>query len=106
MTISDLERNLQRCNPALYIKRTASGKGAVHLGNRFICRIDQGEVTLYNQWRWDQGENQQFATPLNPKGWHKYRHMLKRGRAELARILYTQRVIALADIPTVTWGTK
>jgi hypothetical protein len=105
LTINELERVLQSCNPRLHIKRVASGKAGVHEGNRFLCRVDQGDITLYNQWRWDEGESQQLATPLNPKGWHRYKRLLKRGRAELARVLYTRRVISLADIAKVTWGT-
>lgn len=106
MTLNELERALKTCNPRLHIKRVASGKAGVHLGNRFICRIDQGDVTLYNQWRWDEGLSDQLATPLNPKGWHKYKRMMKRGRAELARVLYTQRVITLSQVATVTWGIQ
>jgi hypothetical protein len=105
MTLTDLERVLQACNPRLSIKRVASGRAAVHEGNRFICRLDQGEVTLYNHFRWTEGESEQLATALNPKGYHRYRLLLKRGRAELARVLYTKRVITLDDVSKVTWGT-
>lgn len=106
MTLNELEQVLKACNPRLHIKRTASGRAGVHEGNRFICRVDQGEISPYNHFRWEEGENQQMATALNPKGWHKYHRLLKRGRAELARILYTQRVIKLSDIAKVTWGSK
>lgn len=102
MTLSEYERRLKAVNPKLHIKRVASGKGGIHLGSQFICRIDTGELTLYNQWKWDEGESQQMATQLNPTGWHKYQRLLKRGRAETARILYTRRVIRMPDIAKLT----
>ena len=102
MTLRDFERRLQSCNDQLHIKTYGASKAGVFKGNKYICRIGPGEIMPYNQFTYEYGENGQYASDLNPKGKYKYKRLIERGRAETARVLYTQRHLTLADISTVS----
>lgn len=98
MSLSEYEKRLQAANPRLRIKRVRGGMANVMLGNKSIARVDTGELTLYNQFEYRIGQSDQFMTDFNPKGNYKYKYMIKRGRAELARVLHTSRVIGISDV--------
>lgn len=104
MTLGEFEQRLQQCNPRLRVRRIRDGMANIHLGNsqKAICRVDTGELTVYNQFKYRTGFADQYITSFNQKGAYKYKHMIKRGRAELARVLYTQRVISLNHISTLS----
>lgn len=102
MTITEYERRLKECNPKLHVKRFGSSKAAIHLGNRFICRIGQGDIPPYNAFRVESGHHDQYKTPMNPGGAYKWKRLLKRGRAESAKILYTTGCIKFNQITKVS----
>lgn len=98
MTIREFERRLKLCNPKLHIKTYGASKAGVHNGNKYVCRVGPGEIMPYNQFVIEYGQADQFVTDLNPKGYYKFKRLIERGRAETARVLYTQRLISLSDI--------
>lgn len=98
MTLNDYEKRLKAANPKLRIKRYGTSLAGIHEGNKFICRIPQGEILEHNVYEVREGESDQYKTELNPLGWYKYNHMTRRGRSETARILYTQHVISYPAI--------
>lgn len=98
MTLSEYERVLQTANPALRIKRYGTGKAGVHLGNRYICRLPQGELTAYTVTRPEIGHSGQFVTPTNPRGAYKFPLIIRRGRNGVAKILLRYQLIKHIDL--------
>lgn len=93
MTLTQLEARLKEFDPRFNVKRYGTSMAAVHFGNEHLFRVPQGEVTLYNVTEERVGESQQYATPTNPRGLHKYDYKLRRGLGELAHLLYMGRRI-------------
>lgn len=102
MTLREFERRLQLCNPKLHVKTYGASKAGIHLGSRYICRIGPGEIMPYNQFVMETGQNDSFMSDFNPKGYYQFRRIVERGRAEAARVLYTQRLISLSDVATLS----
>lgn len=98
MTLREFEQRLQQCNPRLHIKTYGESKAGIHLGTRYICRVGPGEIMPHNQFYMEIGQNDAYISDFNPKGYYKFRRLVERGRAETARILYTQRLISFADV--------
>lgn len=98
MRLSRYEQRLKNVNPKLHIKRFGQSKATIHYGNIFVCRIGQGCINPYNEFTIRNGFSDQYKTALNPQGEYRYRLMVKRGRAEAAKILYTQKRIKFNQI--------
>lgn len=102
MTTFEYEKRLQAVNPKLHIKKYGTSLAAIHYGNKHICRVPQGDIWEYNEFRTEIGYADQYKSNFNPTGEYRYRLMTKRGRAEVARILYTERLILSDDIPKLS----
>lgn len=102
MTLNEYERKLKSVNSRLRIKRYGTSLAGIHLGNKFICRIPQGEILEHNTYEVREGEGSQYKSDWNPLGKYKYNFMTRRGRAETARILYTQHLISFSDLTTLS----
>lgn len=98
MTTSEYEKRLKAVNPKLNIKKYGTSLAAVHYGNKHICRVPQGDIWEYNEFKTEIGYADQYKNNFNPHGEYRYKLMTKRGRAEVARILYTERFISSLDI--------
>lgn len=98
MTLSQFEIRLKEANPRLHIKRYGSSKAGVHLGNQFICRVPQGEITAYNVVKEEIGHSTSAVTEDNPYGEYKFDLIIRRGRWAVARILQGKRIIKQSDI--------
>lgn len=93
MILSDYEARLKAVNPRLHIKRYGTSNAGVHNGNSFVCRVPQGEIIQNNTYETRDGSADQYKNTFNPEGRYKFNLMVRRGRAETARILYTQKLI-------------
>ena len=102
MSITEYEQRLKACNPRLHVKCFGTSKAAVHLGTKFICRIGQGCISPYNEFKPETGVADQYKTAFNPTGTYKWKRMTKRGRAEAAKILYTSGCIRFNQIAKVS----
>ena len=98
MTTFEYEKRLKACNPNLHIKKYGTSMAAIHCGNLHICRVPQGDIWEYNEFATQIGYADQYVNNFNPAGEYRWKKLTKRGRAEAARILYTQRVIKFDDI--------
>jgi hypothetical protein len=98
MKISEYERILQSANPRLRIKRYGTGKAGVHLGNEYVCRVPQGEITAYTVTRPEIGHASQFVSQGNPTGRYIFPRILRRGRNGVAKILLHKRLIKHSDL--------
>lgn len=98
MTLADFKRRLQACNSELHIKTYGASKAGVFRGTQYICRVEPGDIMPYNVYTNEYGQNDGYMTDFNPKGYYKYRLLVKRGRAEVARVLYTQRLVTLSQV--------
>lgn len=98
MTLNEYEAKLKSVNPRLRIKRYGTSMAGIHEGNKFVCRVPQGEILEHNTYEVRDGEADQYKTQFNPMGYYKYNFMTRRGRAEIARILYTQHLISFSDL--------
>ena len=105
MTLNDYEIRLQKVNKELYIKRygtslasiqSKSGRGRGK--NHHVCRVPQGEIIQNNSYEVKTGFADQYVSNFNPKGEYRYRLLTRRGRSEVARILYTQGLIPFSAI--------
>ena len=102
MTLNEYEKRLKAANPRLHIKRYGTSMAGIHNGNKFVCRIPQGEILEHNVFEVREGQSDQYKTQFNPLGWYKYKYMTRRGRSETARILYTQGLISYPYLPTLS----
>lgn len=98
MLLSEYEARLQSVNPRLRIKRYGTSMAGVHLDNRYICRVPQGEIVANNCFEIRVGQADQYITDFNLTGEYRFKYMTRRGRAETARVLYTARCIKFDDI--------
>lgn len=102
MILSEYEKLVQSVNPRLRIKRYGSSLAAVHLGYRHICRVPQGEILQNNVYEVRAGFADQYKSDFNPTGEYRFRQLTRRGRSEVARILYTNGLISFTDIPRLS----
>lgn len=98
MTLNEYERILQTANPALRIKRYGSSLAGVHVGNRFVCRVPQGDITAYTVTKPEIGYSADRITPKNPRGAYVFQLILRRGRNGVAKILLGKRLIKHSDL--------
>lgn len=101
MTLSEFERRLQSVNPRLHIKKYGTSMAGVHLGNKYLFRVPQGEIHYYNETVERIGYNSEMITPENPSGKYGYQFLLKRGRYDLARLLAANGHITWAAVAKV-----
>ena len=98
MTLNEFQARLQAVNPRLRIKRYGNAKAGVHLGNQYICRVPQGEITAYSVIQPSIGYATDKITASNPRGAYRYDLIQRRGRHAVARLLQGKGLIAHADI--------
>jgi len=86
MTISAWEQRLKNVNPAFHIKRYGPNAIAgVHLGNKFILRMPQGETTQFDILA---------HVPVTEYGETKYvKTLMRRGRVNAACMLHAKQLI-------------
>jgi hypothetical protein len=101
MVLSEFERRLKTANPRLHIKRYGTSMAGVHFGNRYVCRVPQGDIFEHNVFQTEIGHNTQYESSFNPTGEYRWRRLTRRGRRETAQILYTQRLIKYDDIAKI-----
>lgn len=102
MTTLEYEKRLQQVDPKFHIKKYGSSMAAIHYGNKHVCRVPQGDIWEYNEYRIEIGFADQYINNFNPTGEYRYKLMTKRGRAEVARILFTEHLITSNDIPKLS----
>lgn len=97
MTLKMFEERLQAVNPRLRIKRYGTSMAGIHLGNQYLLRVPQGEITPYNVTVAKVGKADQHVSDLNPKGYYQYQKLLRRGRWQVSVMLANMGVISNAD---------
>lgn len=101
MVLFEYEKLLKTVNPAMRVKKYGTSLAGIHVGNKYIIRIPQGEILEHNVYEMREGFADQYKSTWNPLGRYFYNHMTRRGRREAAQILYTQGVIHLKDIAKI-----
>lgn len=97
MTLTDFETKLKQANPNLHIKRYGTSMAAIHLGTRHICRVPQGEITLYNVTEEADGHRDDLVSTWNPTGAYKWQRLVRRGRGEAVHMLQMGGIITQAQ---------
>lgn len=100
MTLNTFEQKLKQANPKLHIKRYGTEMAAIHLGTRHVCRVPQGEITLYNVTKEEVGWSDQYKTAFNPTGEYHWNRMVRRGRGDAVHML------VMAGLITQTQAAK
>lgn len=87
MTLNKFEQKLKQANPNLHIKRYGTDMAAIHNGTEHVCRVPQGEITLYNVTKEEVGYADQHVSFTNPHGEYHWNRMIRRGRGDVAHML-------------------
>lgn len=102
MTLTKYEQKLKQVDSRFRIKRYGASKAGIHFGNLYVCAVPQGEISKYTVFAVESDHHDQYKSRMNPRGAYKWKRIIRRGRLDVAKILYTKRFITNSSVPKLS----